>query len=868
MCVLSIALVVVPSATVVETGASCPAGTTQVDTFTTADRIEWSACEDLAVPGGGITLVPERGAAVHLPKSYEPYSPEPDDYYYLGLGKADVLAAKWDMLGDAILNQCSAKTSTTGLCEPTWERVERAVPVMRYSQGNKQASGNNFMCSPYSPESGVRTFTGSRSASVDATFSDHADDCTDNGFPRPQGYVMNLTAIAAGEPPIHDFLQYVNFSAMAEGLVGGGDGYPNLIFYFPIQTQNFSSFGGSRYWTMIASPVPDMQGGREQSVWFRFQQLRCAGAAFAPPCELLGKPQYYDTYWYSFSPITSRWIRPELQANASGFYSNLLAVKGFWDAELAAEGMMSLSLPATATTNGTWLAQQARFAIVRSMISRDDTWHPRYGVIPGYGITLQDGFEDTFTATATGAVEWGSLPYARGVIDNWLRYYVRDNGMVTYRAEELAQSGRMLTIFALYVGVSGDEALMIEHFGKARALARWLLYRYEMSLQWAEGDPRRGIVAGGDEGDGFVAFYESYGDMTLEHKYSCTSNTYRGFVDIGELWQRLGAKTGRADLTAHANELLAAAPKLLSALQTSLKLTTWSTGNPRAPRCVPTGADVSATDPKSPPTGCLGDFRGIPELMYSAVLTRQQTDDLFTYFMYANDTRMVTRPTTLGCAGYNNKCSTYTAYGMAFGLLAHDMVERFLLHYFGFGSAHAYTRGTFTTPEASHPDRDVGSTDYVAAGVMMAPTYLKWMLLFEDPNTRTVWVAKALPREWLARGAEPVQVLGATTRYGRVSYTLSAIDAVEGANGGHSFSVAANVTLPSTYADSATAPPGGVRLRLRAPVAFAGRLAAVTVGGKAWKAFNATAETVDFSAKTLTPALLKAMQSVVATWAA
>ena len=40
------------------------------------------------------------------------------------------------------------------------------------------------------------------------------------------------------------------------------------------------------------------------------------------------------------------------------------------------------------------------------------------------------------------------------------------------------------------------------------------------------------------------------------------------------------------------------------------------------------------------------------------------------------------------------------------------MVERFLLHYFGFGSAHAYTRGTVTTPEASSPDRDVGSTDY------------------------------------------------------------------------------------------------------------------------------------------------------------
>jgi hypothetical protein len=51
--------------------------------------------------------------------------------------------------------------------------------------------------------------------------------------------------------------------------------------------------------------------------------------------------------------------------------------------------------------------------------------------------------------------------------------------------------------------------------------------------------------------------------------------------------------------------------------------------------------------------------------MYSAALSWRQTEDLFSYFMFANDTRMPTRPTTLGCSGYNNKCSTYTAYGMA-----------------------------------------------------------------------------------------------------------------------------------------------------------------------------------------------------------
>ena len=164
------------------------------------------------------------------------------------------------------------------------------------------------------------------------------------GFPRPQTYVMNLTAIAMGEPAIKDFITYINFTTMADGLVGGAwvwvgecgwvGGWvgectpvtwpveyaiagvnPNVIFYFPIIKQNFSAFKGSRYWTMIASPVPDMEGGREQSVWFRFQQLACAGEAddFKPPCALHGAPQYYDTYWYSGSPanITNRWIRPE-----------------------------------------------------------------------------------------------------------------------------------------------------------------------------------------------------------------------------------------------------------------------------------------------------------------------------------------------------------------------------------------------------------------------------------------------------------------------------------------------------------------------------------------------------------------------------
>ena len=128
---------------------------------------------------------------------------------------------------------------------------------------------------------------------------------------------------------------------------------------------------------------------------------------------------------------------------------------------------MELELPPVSSTNGTWLGRQAVHSIVRAMITRQDTWHPRYGVTPGYGQTMQDGFQDVFTSTAAAALEWGAMAWARGLIDNQFRYYVRDDGMINYRGEELAQSARMLTILALYYSYSGgDSAFLLTHFAR------------------------------------------------------------------------------------------------------------------------------------------------------------------------------------------------------------------------------------------------------------------------------------------------------------------------------------------------------------------------------------------------------------------
>ena len=62
----------------------------------------------------------------------------------------------------------------------------------------------------------------------------------------------------------------------------------------------------------------------------------------------------------------------------------------------------------------------------------------------------------------------------------------------------------MLTILALHYSYSNaNGTLILKHFGKASAMAEWLLARRSASLHYAEGDPRRGIPPGTDEGDDF-----------------------------------------------------------------------------------------------------------------------------------------------------------------------------------------------------------------------------------------------------------------------------------------------------------------------------------------------------------------------------
>jgi hypothetical protein len=147
-------------------------------------------------------------------------------------------------------------------------------------------------------------------------------------------------------------------------------------------------------------------------------------------------------------------------------------------------------------------------------------------------------------------------------------------------------------------------------------------------------------------------------------------------------------------------------------------------------------------------------------------------------------------------------------------------------------------------------DRDEPTVAYATPGIHTVPTYLKWMLAYEEPEASTLWLGKAIPRAWLAVGEAPLVARGLTTRYGRVSFTIEVSSSTttrnrntnttnastssnvvhsndvdhdgEGTRGTAEFAlpsyvVKANVTIPMGFAAAATQPAGGLRLRYANP---------------------------------------------------
>jgi hypothetical protein len=105
------------------------------------------------------------------------------------------------------------------------------------------------------------------------------------------------------------------------------------------------------------------------------------------------------------------------------------------------------------------------------------------------------------------------------------------------------------------------------------------------------------------------------------------------------------------------------------------------------------------------------------------------------------------------------------------------------------------------------------------------------MLVFEDPNSDTLWLCKATPREWLEDGST-VAATGVPTRWGKVSFEIRSQL--------KSRRVETTLELPAAAGLRTT------NIRLRVPGKL--RIAAVTLDGIDWKGFDPARETITLPA--------------------
>jgi hypothetical protein len=597
-----------------------------------------------------------------------------------------------------------------------------------------------------------------------------------------------------GSTPNFDPAAYVpaidkirNEARVLDGLVGSW--LPLIRFVYPEQAGTWSEL-------LVYAPARMENGNdRVQPVWYRLCRIENNELRWA---------RYFDSY-HPFPPRES--------APAEAFYEEMLSMRRFWEKALA--GGMQIHLPDSRLEN------MARHCLVRELMTRIGPF-PKYGVFDrGYGGSEHDGFPDTFTVDTAAMIAWGLKEQAGQYIDNYFTYFVRDDGSILYRGPETGQFGRMLTVLADYANSTGDVKRLLRHEKRIDAVARLLLGMREKALQLSRDDPAYGLIAGWSEAD---ACLDPDPGRYMRPYFSNSTEAARGFEELGTVFEREGKRAGRNSLAGWGRKLRQESRMLLEDVQTGISHSLLTN---TMPVCLPAIAGV-----KEPfDVACRRDgldpqfrsYRAYMELLYSGNLTREQAKMVVDYRSQHRDI-ILGIPTAYG---FNtHEIAGFLSYGHAYGLLQHDFVREYLLTLYSL-MAHQYTRGTWTAPETRRLDPKQYAAPYCAPAEMVVPLLTRWMLVFEDPATQMLWLAKGTPRAWLESG-QSITVANAPTKWGGIGFEIrSRMDERY---------IEASVDLDLLRS------PAGVKLRLRAPEGY--RIRSVGVNGKSWTHFDPDEESV------------------------
>lgn len=575
------------------------------------------------------------------------------------------------------------------------------------------------------------------------------------------------------------------------GLVGGY--LPVLRFVYP---------DTSSAWTELIAFAPfriENGNSRVQPVWYRVSRIEDGQLRWM---------HHIDTY-----PL----FPPRKADDTRAFYAQLAELKGEWDRELSPA--MQIEIPDVR------LANMARHSLIRAMMTRVGD-APHYGAVDkNYGGSEHDGFPDTFNVDTSTLIDWGLLDRAGRYIDNYFTDSVRDDGSILYRGPETGQFGRMLAVLAQYANAGGSAERLLRHRKRIEAIANLLLGLRSEALTRSRSDPAYGMISGWSEADSAI---DPDPRRYMQPYLSNSTEAARGLRDLGRVWESIGAGTGNAELSATGRRWIREAAAIGKDVATAIDRSMLDSNGQRV---LPAIAGVEQPfhlvvqrdrlDPQH------RSYRAYAEMMHSGSLSVQQVRSIVEYRANHRDV-LLGIPTAYG---YDTReMAGFLLYGHVFGLIQHDRVREALLAIYS-NSAHQYTRGMWMAPETRRPLQE-DAAPYCVPAQLTTPMFTRWMLVFEDPQSDILWLAKVTPRRWLERGKR-ISVTDATTKWGRIDFSIHSIDRNR---------TSAHIRFPVGGVDAQT------RLRLRLP--GSSRIRTVTLNGKRWTQFDAVGEYIAIPART------------------
>jgi hypothetical protein len=473
------------------------------------------------------------------------------------------------------------------------------------------------------------------------------------------------------------------------------------------------------------------------------------------------------------------------------FYRALAAFTGYWEKLLS-------DFSAASVPEQDWI-DMSKHAFAKELMVRPGGVYPKYGAVDrDYYGSEYDGFQDIFTMSVYANLEWGRFEMARTVIDNFFSDFVDATGVNNMRGPEIAQFGLTLSLLARYFNYTADDALLLRHHDKIAATAALLVDLHEESLRLPQDDPGYGLIHGWSESDSCLAPKP----MTWWLPYFA-NNAYsaRGLRDITRAWSELSRSQPSPAMGKMAADWMERSKVLQDALVASMEKNVQKEMHPPYIGPFPgTMLTFWESMQKERPSPQQWTHRAYAELLQADMLPTNLANLVI-------DCMRAYGATTLGVVANVERPHPegrdilgFISYGYAQMLLRLDRVEEYLLFLYSH-RYHDHTRGSWTAGEVAGINGDTAL--FCIPAQQTIPLLVRWMLVLEDSDEEKLYLAKGVPRNWVASGKE-IRIDRAPTRWGRISFKLVALPAEK--------RVVASVQL------SRPGSPKEVHLKLRLPL--------------------------------------------------